>query len=177
MFNQFRPTWMLESIYNLTPEELKQNNIKAVLTDLDNTLIAWDNPNGSPALHEWIKAMKNNHIPVIIVSNNNFKRVQVAVNSLDLPFISRALKPLKFGLKKAIQKYDFQLDEVVMVGDQMLTDVLAANRMGIRSILVKPLQQTDAWNTRINRLIERKIQIRLAKKKKFEIRWRRHLND
>lgn len=177
MFNQFKPTWMIKSIYNLTPDELRSNGIKSILTDLDNTLIAWDNPKGSPALHEWIKTMKNSHIPVIVVSNNNFKRVQVAVHSLSLPFISRALKPLKFGLKKAIQKYHLQPDEVVMVGDQMLTDVLVANRMGIRSILVKPLQETDAWNTRINRVVERKIQAQLMKKEDFKVQWRNHLND
>ena len=53
MLNQFKPTWMIESIYNLTPDELKANGIKAILTDLDNTLIAWNNPSGTQELPQW----------------------------------------------------------------------------------------------------------------------------
>lgn len=177
MFNQFKPTWMIESIYDLNPIELKQNNIKAILTDLDNTLIAWDNPSGSALLHQWLQTMKDNQIPVVVVSNNNYKRVQSAVQPFGLPFIARSLKPLKFGLKKALQMYNFQPDEVVMVGDQMLTDILVANRMKIKSILVKPLRETDAWNTRINRLIEDKVRGHLAKDENFKVQWRNHLND
>ena len=177
MLNQFKPTWMIESIYNLTPDELKANGIKAILTDLDNTLVAWNNPSGTRELHQWLQQMAANQIPVIVVSNNNHDRVEKAVQRFDLTFVARALKPLKTGLKKALKEYQLQPDEVVMVGDQMLTDVLAANRMKIRSILVKPLMQTDAWNTRINRLMERKIQAQLAKKENFEIQWRNHLDD
>ena len=177
MLNQFKPTWMIESIYNLTPDELKANGIKAILTDLDNTLIAWNNPSGTQELRQWLNQMKTNQIPVIVVSNNNHERVEKAVQRLGLPFVARALKPFKTGIKKALKEYQLQPDEVVMVGDQMLTDVLAANRMNIRSILVKPLMQTDAWNTRINRLMERKIQTQLAKKENFEIQWRNHLDD
>ena len=177
MLNQFKPTWMIESIYNLTPDELKANGIKAILTDLDNTLIAWNNPSGTQELRQWLNQMKTNQIPVIVVSNNNYERVEKAVQRFDLPFVARALKPFKTGIKKALKEYQLQPDEVVMVGDQMLTDVLAANRMNIRSILVKPLMQTDAWNTRINRLMECKIQTQLAKKENFEIQWRNHLDD
>ena len=71
MLNQFKPTWMIESIYNLTPDELKANGIKAILTDLDNTLIAWNNPSGTRELHQWLQQMAANQIPVIVVSNNN----------------------------------------------------------------------------------------------------------
>lgn len=177
MLNQFKPTWMIESIYNLTPDELKANGIKAILTDLDNTLIAWNNPSGTQELRQWLNQMKTNQIPVIVVSNNNHERVEKAVQRLGLSFVARALKPFKTGIKKALKEYQLQPDEVVMVGDQMLTDVLAANRMNIRSILVKPLMQTDAWNTRINRLMERKIQAQLAKDENFKIQWRNHLDD
>lgn len=176
MFNQFKPTWMIESIYNLTPEELKQNGIKAVLTDLDNTLIAWNNPSGTQELRQWLNEMKANQIPVIVVSNNNHERVEKAVERFDLPFISRALKPFKRGIKQALKEYQLNAEDVVMVGDQMMTDILAANRMKIRSILVKPIMETDAWNTRINRLMEQQIQKQLIKEN-FEIQWRNHLND
>ena len=46
----FKPTWMIERIYQLTPDQLAKHNIKGVITDLDNTLIAWDNPDGTPEI-------------------------------------------------------------------------------------------------------------------------------
>ncbi|MDN6385682.1 MAG: HAD hydrolase family protein, partial [Alkalibacterium sp.] len=84
MFNSFKPTWMVESIYQITPEQLKSKNIKAVLTDLDNTLIAWNNPEATEETIEWIKTMKQNDIKVVILSNNSRKRVKKVATILDL---------------------------------------------------------------------------------------------
>ena len=66
MLDNFRPTWMVENIYQISPEKLKKHNIKAVFADLDNTLVAWNNPNGTPELLAWIEDVKANGIPVEI---------------------------------------------------------------------------------------------------------------
>ena len=68
MFSKFQPTWQVESIYDLPPEELRKKGIKVVLTDLDNTLIAWNNPDGTPQLREWLQKMEEAKIPVVVVS-------------------------------------------------------------------------------------------------------------
>lgn len=177
MLKQFKPTWTLKSIYDLTPDQLRKHDIKLVLTDLDNTLIAWNNPDGTPELKRWLAEMKQAEIPVVVVSNNNEKRVQKAVDKFGLPFISRAMKPLKRGVKIAIKQYNIDPSNIVLVGDQMMTDVLAANRSGIKSILVKPILESDAWNTRFNRFLERKIKNQLIKKENFQIKWERNLDD
>ena len=78
-FSNYKPTWMVEAIYQITPAQLKNLGIKAVLTDLDNTLIAWNNPDGTEELLTWILEMKNAGIPVVVVSNNNSKRVARAI--------------------------------------------------------------------------------------------------
>ena len=70
MFLSYKPTWMVEAIYQITPEQLKAQGIKALLTDLDNTLIAWNNPNGTEELRDWLAQMEAAGIPVIVVSNN-----------------------------------------------------------------------------------------------------------
>ena len=64
MFSKFKPTWMVDAIYQITPHQLKKQGIKAVLTDLDNTLIAWNDPDGSEELKNWLLEMKNAGIPV-----------------------------------------------------------------------------------------------------------------
>lgn len=167
---------MVNTIYSVSPAQLKEQGVRAVFSDLDNTLIAWNNPDGTPELKEWMYALQEAHIPLIVISNNSKERVGKAVNSLDLPFVSRSLKPLSFGIDRARKKLNLAKDEVVMVGDQLLTDVAAANQAGIRSILVRPLLNTDKWDTRINRFFERRVWKSLNKKYP-DLKWQEDLND
>ncbi|MGX6971267.1 YqeG family HAD IIIA-type phosphatase [Vagococcus bubulae] len=176
MFNQYKPTWMVDKIYNITPAQLKSKGIDAVLTDLDNTLIAWNNPDGTPELLDWIQRMKEANIPVIVVSNNKESRIKRAVESLGLDYVSRAMKPFNKGFKEVEKRYNLPAKHLVMIGDQLMTDVKGANSAGIRTILVKPIVETDAWNTRINRAMEKKIMLHLLKKHP-DMKWRTSLND
>lgn len=176
MLNIFKPTWMLEAIYHLTPEQLKKENIKAVLADLDNTLIAWNNPDGTQELIEWIEVMKNAGIPVIILSNNSASRVERVAQILDLEYVSRAIKPTTIGFKKAEDKLNLPKENILMVGDQIITDIWGANLAGIQTVLVKPIIDSDAWNTKFNRYMELHIMNYLIKKDP-DMRWRKSLHD
>ena len=176
MLKNFKPTWMVNAIYDLTPEQLKAQGIKAVLTDRDNTLIAWNNPNGTPQLKEWLAQMQAAEITVMVVSNNNQQRVQRALAELQLPFIARANKPLATGIVKAKKQLGLSRHEVVMVGDQLITDMHAGNIAGVRTILVKPIIDSDARNTSINRFFEKYIMQQLLKKH-ADLTWREDLND
>ncbi|WP_225047024.1 YqeG family HAD IIIA-type phosphatase [Lacticaseibacillus kribbianus] len=149
------PTWAVEAIYRLTPASLKRQGIQVILTDLDNTLIAWNNPDGTPELRAWLAEMKAADITVMVVSNNNRERIARALARLDLPFEPRALKPLPVGINRAVRHLGVAKTACVMVGDQLLTDVWAGNAAGVRTILVRPLVASDQWNTRINRFFER----------------------
>ena len=164
MLEIFKPTWMVKSIYTVSPDQLKDHGIRAVFSDLDNTLIAWNNPDGTPELRQWMTSLKAAGIPLIVISNNSKQRVARATASLKLPFISRALKPLSFGITRARRKLGLKPHEVVMVGDQLMTDVIAANRAGVYSILVQPLISTDKWVTWPNRVMDDLVEKRLKQK-------------
>lgn len=176
MFEGFKPTYMVESIYHITPDQLKKQNVRAVLADLDNTLIAWDNPEGTEETIQWIQTMKEHNLPVVILSNNKRKRVQPVANVLELDFVPRAMKPLQRGFKQAEKLLGVPKKELLMVGDQILTDIRGANTAGIRSVLVKPIIETDAWNTRINRFIELRIMNQLIKHNP-DMEWRHSLDE
>lgn len=167
---------MIEAIYHLTPEQLKKQNVKAVLTDLDNTLIAWDNPDGTQELIQWIQVMKDAGIPVIILSNNSAHRVERVAKTLDLDYVSRAIKPTIIGFKKAESKLNLPKEDILMVGDQIMTDIWGANLAGIRTVLVKPIIDSDAWNTKLNRYMELHIMNYLIKKDP-DMRWGKSLHD
>lgn len=175
MVENYKPNWVLEAIYDITPEQLQQHNIKAVLTDLDNTLIAWNNPDGTPELKQWIKEMKEAGVPVIVVSNNKASRVARAVEHLGLEYVSRAMKPFTKGFKEVERRFELPKESLVMVGDQLMTDIRGSNRAGIRSILVKPIVESDAWNTKINRWREKRVMKELLVKYPEEMKWRTSL--
>lgn len=174
MFSKYKPTWMVDAIYKITPEQLKAVGIKAVLTDLDNTLIAWDYPEGTIELQNWLQEMRNADIPVMVVSNNSAERVSLVVDRLGLSYIARALKPFSFGIDKACKQLNVEKDEIVMIGDQLMTDIRAASSAGTRSVLVKPVVTTDGWKTRFNRFFERKI-MKFLLKKNPEMKWQGEL--
>ena len=92
---------------------------------------------------------------ITIVSNNNQARVAAFSDPLGIPFIPRAKKPFHKAFKQAKQLMQLQPEEVVVIGDQLFTDVLGGNRLGLYTILVVPVAQSDGFFTRFNRKLER----------------------
>ncbi|WP_379966075.1 YqeG family HAD IIIA-type phosphatase [Ectobacillus sp. sgz5001026] len=169
MLKLFLPNEFVKDIYEISPEKLKQRGVKGIITDLDNTLIEWNRPNATPKLIEWLTSMRDNDIKVTIISNNKEERVKLFSDPLQLPFIHRARKPLLTAFQRALQKMDVKPDEVVVIGDQLLTDILGGNRLKLYTILVVPVANSDGWSTRFNRVIEKRILNRL--KRQGYIEW------
>ena len=157
MLKLFLPSEHVKSIFDITPQKLKDAGIKGIITDLDNTLVEWDRPNATPKLIEWFEEMKSHGILVTIVSNNNERRVSSFADPLQIPFIFQARKPMGRAFRKAIKQMGIKREEAVVIGDQLLTDVLGGNRNGFHTILVVPVAQSDGFFTRINRTVERRI--------------------
>ncbi|HEM2826586.1 TPA: YqeG family HAD IIIA-type phosphatase [Streptococcus suis] len=152
----YMPDFALEKAYDVTVDSLKKHGIKVVFVDLDNTLIAWNNPDGTPEMRQWLHDLRDAGIPVVVVSNNKYERVKRAVEKFGIEFEAFALKPFTFGINRALKRFHVQPHEVVMIGDQLMTDIRAAKRAGLKSVLVKPLIRTDSINTQINRWRERR---------------------
>ncbi|MDG3291386.1 YqeG family HAD IIIA-type phosphatase [Streptococcus suis] len=160
----YMPDFALEKAYDVTVESLKKHGIKVVFVDLDNTLIAWNNPNGTPEMRQWLHDLQDAGIPVVVVSNNKYERVKRAVEKFGIEFEAFALKPFTFGINRALKRFDVQPYEVIMIGDQLMTDIRAAKRAGLKSVLVKPLIKTDSINTQINRWRERRTMKKIIAK-------------
>ncbi|MEW9049548.1 MAG: YqeG family HAD IIIA-type phosphatase [Neobacillus sp.] len=157
MLKNFLPDEHVKSVLDITPEHLKKKGIKGIITDLDNTLVEWDRPNATPQLIQWFEEIKRHDILVTIVSNNNEERVKAFSDPLNIPFIFQARKPMVRAFNKALAQMGIQKNETVVIGDQLLTDVLGGNRSGFHTILVVPVAQTDGFVTKFNRFAERRI--------------------
>lgn len=104
----YMPDFAVEAVYDLTVESLKRQGIKAVLVDLDNTLIAWNNPDGTPEMKKWLHDLRDAGIRIIVVSNNNQKRVKRAVEKFDIDYVYWAMKPFTWGIDRALKLFHFK---------------------------------------------------------------------
>ena len=155
MFSSFVPNQYVPSIYKINLEELKEKGMKAIIVDLDNTLVESDRRDATPFLIEWLQQTQRLGFQVIIVSNNNETRVSQFAIPLQIPFIHRARKPLSSSFRKAMIELNTDVSCTVMIGDQLLTDVLGGNRLGLYTILVVPISKTEGFFTKVNRRVER----------------------
>ena len=169
MYKYFLPDEFVKDIFQILPEALKARGIKGIITDLDNTLVAWDRPDATPEIIMWMKTMQEIGIQVTIVSNNNEMRVKAFCEPLGISFINNASKPMLKSFQKALSTMKLRKEEVVVIGDQLLTDILGGNRSGLHTILVVPVASSDAAITKFNRKIERKIMAGL--KRRGLIKW------
>ncbi|MBF4500140.1 YqeG family HAD IIIA-type phosphatase [Savagea sp. SN6] len=163
MLRRFTPTAYTKSFRDITPERLQERGIRAVITDLDNTLIEWNRAHATDEVIAWIRSIERAGIQVILMSNNNEERVNIFAEPLGVRYIARANKPLQGAYKKARQMLQVKDSEIVCVGDQLMTDILGANRARLQSILVLPIVTSDAKATKFNRFVESKIMKKLVR--------------
>ena len=150
----FYPKEYFDRVTKITIDFLNKNNIKAIILDVDNTIIDFDK-NMPEDIKKWCLDLKKQGIKFCIVSNTNkLEKVKKAAETLDLPYFYFAKKPSKGGFKKAIALLNEKAENIAAVGDQIFTDVLGANRCNLYPILVKPVDKRDIFTTKLKRPIE-----------------------
>lgn len=118
------PKTYLNNVKEITIELLKENNIKGLLLDVDNTLIDF-NHKVLEGVEEWSDNLKKQGIKLCILSNTNkIEKVKRVARELDLQYINFAKKPFKSGFKRAVDLLELEPENIAMVGDQIMTDVL-----------------------------------------------------
>ena len=148
------PKIYLNNVKEITLEYLNKNNIKGLILDVDNTLIDYDEQM-LEGTEEWCNNLKQNNIKFCIVSNSNrTRKVRNVAQKLNIPYINLAFKPSKKGLLKAKKILNIENKNIAVVGDQIFTDVIGANRCKMHSILVKPIKEKDIFITLIKRPLE-----------------------
>ena len=159
------PNILLERVDKITIDFLKKNNLKALILDVDNTLIDYYQ-NLSEEIIDWSKQMRKNGIKLYILSNTNKKQKveKVAKKMGDLPYKMFAKKPSKKGFLKIQEELNLKPEEIAVVGDQIFTDVIGGNRSKMYTILVEPIDKKDIIITAIKRPIEEIIKNKYKKK-------------
>ena len=160
----FIPTYYSENIFKINPDFFVEKGIKCILSDLDNTLDAFDELNPSDRVRQFKNELDKRNIKLCIVSNNKGKRKGIYCDRLGVEGVFTCYKPFPNRINKFIEKLGYKKEEVILIGDQILTDVGCGNNCKISVILTDPIVKKDQWTTKFNRLIDRPIRKILRKK-------------
>ena len=157
------PNAYFKKVEDITIQFLIKNKIKALILDVDNTLIDY-NKNLTQDVIDWSKNLRGQGIRLYILSNTNDKeKVEQVAKKMDIQFINFAMKPLKRGFLKVQKILNINPEAIAVVGDQIFTDVIGGNRSKMFTILVEPIAKKDYWYTAWKRPIENKIRTKIRK--------------
>lgn len=158
MFGLFRPKAYFDRLALLDQQELYRLGYRALLFDVDNTITTWNSPDIAPEVLAWFARLGDAGLKGCIISNNSAARLKPLADRLGIDFLPKARKPLPFGYKKAAAGLGAEKAQTLMIGDQLLTDILGANLAGIDAVLLKPISLAREFRwTYVNRRIERVI--------------------
>ena len=164
----FTPTIAMERVTDITPGLLKQMDIDAVLLDVDNTLAPPTEKTPYEGVIKWIDEMRAEGFAIVICSNNFNSRIKPFSDSVGLDCVAMSLKPFPFGFNRAKRKLKEKPKSVVVIGDQIYTDVLGANLAGMKSILLVPQSEEHGLSIKIRRSMEKNIRKKLRIMKRGE---------
>ena len=141
-------------VYDINPDFFKKMNVKYIFLDLDNTLATHKTLVPSKETLSYIKKLKENDLIPIIISNNKESRVKTFADKCDVNYIYKTCKPYTFKLNKFLKVNNISKEYVIMIGDQLLTDIKCANRLGVKSVLTEKLWSGDQLITKFTRWLD-----------------------
>jgi len=167
MLDKFIPDLYQKSIYTIDYDKLKLRGIKVLIFDLDNTIVPIFEDKPSRKSMDLFEKLKKKGFKIFIMSNSNQKRLIPFKEMLEVDCAFSSKKPFLNKFKKIIEEFEFKLNEMVIIGDQVVTDVFGGNRFGITTILVDKIHKKGHFLTHFTRGIEKLIMFSAKRKKIF----------
>lgn len=166
MLQKFVPDYRFDTFDLATADFLLSLGIKGVILDIDNTLEPYEHPDPGEHVLAWLRSLNNVGIKTAIVSNNGRERVERFNKNIKMPAYFKAGKPFKKKILLAMNDIGSDKSNTIFMGDQILTDVLAAHNAGISAILVPPINDKKDPFTRFKRLLEKPFLKKYEKQRK-----------
>ena len=135
-----QPDWLVPgTVLAIRPVDLQMHNIRGMVLDVDRTLLPrWSLvlPDG---VRDWVDRFRPFFKLYLLSNNPSRDRILTVAQQLNLPFSPAARKPSRRQLRRVLDALALPPQQVAIVGDRLFTDVLAGNRMGMMSVLVRPI--------------------------------------
>lgn len=149
------PDRFVSRLATVSIQELHGQGFRGLIVDLDNTLMGFRQTELEADHLDWVARAHDHGFRMVMVSNNFSERVNGIAAQLNVPCIPNALKPLPFGVMRAVRMLAMPRNQIAVVGDQLFTDVLSGKLCGLYTILTEPIEAKDFPITRIFRFFER----------------------
>ena len=145
MLQVLTPDCVFDTIFEVTPEFLRQRGIRGALIDIDGTVSSHLAALPEERLRVYVKSLQDAGIRTLFLSNNKAERVRTFSEALGVPWISRAVKPLARGFRQGAARLGLPLCEIAVIGDQIFTDVLGGNLLGALTCQVQSIDRGEFW--------------------------------
>ena len=139
------PWAITDAVTDLTADFLRQQNIKLLMLDFDNTIVPYTTNEPTETVAAWLAEIKASDIALCVVSNSHKDRVKIFCEQWGIDCITHANKPFSRGIRQCLEKYGLPRQRCALVGDQIFTDTLGANGCGVRPILVMAIDNHNIW--------------------------------
>jgi len=143
------PTARYDKITDIPVSFLKENDIKLIFADMDNTLALWHTDTTVENALQWVENVKKENIEVALLTNSKGQNADSIGKKLNISVYKDAKKPFKRVTRSIIKLNNLCPENVLMVGDQLFTDIQLANSLGTKSVLTKPLDKREWWCTKV----------------------------
>ena len=153
MFEMFYPKWREKSAYAIDYEAWYANGKRALLYDIDNTLVRHGAPADEKAV-ELFKKLNRIGFKTCLISNNREPRVRSFAEKVGALYLWKAGKPSPRGFEAACAMMKASPKQTLFIGDQLFTDIWGANRAGIDTILVEPIHPKEEIQIILKRRLE-----------------------
>lgn len=162
----FSPCGHIDKITDINIDMLKTLSVDTVFADIDNTVKRYGDNEPYDGVDRWVKEMRRHGIKIILCSNNYKKNVEPFAEKMNLPYVHMCLKPSPFGFYRAKHKLGSKRKNIVVVGDQLFTDIFGANISMLKSILVEPIETSgEAGTVAFRRALENRQRKRILQRK------------
>ncbi len=148
------PSWYVAAVHEVNLDHLHARGVRGLIIDLDNTLVPSDASEPTSPIRAWVVELRGRGFRACIVSNNFATRTRAIGQLLQLPVVARAAKPGPWAFRRAMTLMGTGPAETALIGDQLFTDILGGNLLGMQTVLVDPLSINEFPTTRLVRRVE-----------------------
>ena len=139
------PCVITTAVTDLSPQWLGEKGIRLLMLDFDNTIVPYTTDTPTEEMAAWLQSMLASDIRLCVVSNSHKDRVKIFCEKYGLACITHAKKPFSKGIRQCLEQFSLEPSQCALAGDQIFTDTLGANCAGVRSILVKAIDNHNFW--------------------------------
>lgn len=152
---RFYPDFFYKRVQDISKDFFKKNGIRFAVLDIDNTLVPYTVEKPTAEALDFLHRLESEGVRYCFLSNNSKNRVEIFNKDINAPWVSNAKKPLRFGIKRALEILKADAESTLVIGDQVFTDVWCAKRIGAKSMLVLPIEDKETAFFKCKRALEK----------------------